>query len=70
MADACKHRLKGVMGLTEQEWVSSDITGNPHSAIVHGLATRAIGNRTVKLQVRYDNEFAYACRLLDLLKTL
>lgn len=70
LADACRHKLKGVMDFTQQEWVSSDIIGNPHSAIVHGLSTRVIGDRTVKIQVWYDNEYAYACRLLDLLETL
>ena len=70
LSDACENALKGVMDFTLQEWVSSDIVGNPHSAIVHGLSTRVIGDRTVKLQVWYDNEFAYACRLLDLLETL
>jgi glyceraldehyde 3-phosphate dehydrogenase/glyceraldehyde-3-phosphate dehydrogenase (NAD(P)) len=70
LADACKNQLQGVMDFTEQEWVSSDIIGNPHSAIVHGLSTRVIGDRTVKLQVWYDNEYAYACRLLDLMSGL
>ena len=70
LSDASKTTLKGTMDFTLQEWVSSDIVGNPHSAIVHGLSTRVIGDRTVKLQVWYDNEYAYACRLLDLLQTL
>lgn len=67
LLEACESTLKGVMDFTLQEWVSSDIIGNPHSAIVHGLSTRVIGDRTVKIQVWYDNEYAYACRLLDLL---
>tara|TARA_R110001583_G_scaffold140515_1_gene292737 strand:+ start:2258 stop:3310 length:1053 start_codon:yes stop_codon:yes gene_type:complete len=62
--------LKGVMDFTQQEWVSSDIIGNPHSAIIHGLSTRVIDKNTVKLQVWYDNEYAYACRLLDLMESL
>ena len=70
LLDACGNALKGVMDFTLQEWVSSDIIGNAHSAIVHGLSTRLIGDRTIKLQVWYDNEYAYACRLLDLLETL
>lgn len=70
LSDVSETALKGVMEFTLQEWVSSDIVGNPHSAIVHGLSTRVIGDRTVKLQVWYDNEYAYACRLLDLLQTL
>lgn len=69
LSDACENALNGVMDFTLQEWVSRDIVGNPHSAIVHGLSTRVIGDRTVNLQVWYDNEYAYACRLLDLLET-
>jgi glyceraldehyde 3-phosphate dehydrogenase/glyceraldehyde-3-phosphate dehydrogenase (NAD(P)) len=70
LLEACESTLKNVMDFTLQEWVSSDIVGNPHSAIVHGLSTRVIGDRTVKLQVWYDNEYAYACRLLDILVSL
>ncbi|MCZ0866793.1 hypothetical protein O0V09_16395 [Dasania sp. GY-19] len=68
LSDACEKTFMGVMDFTLQEWVSSDIIGNPYSAIIDGLSTRGIGDRTVKLQVWYDNEYGYACLLLDLLK--
>ncbi len=68
--EASKNSLRGVLGYTDEEWVSSDIIGNPLSAIVHGLATRVVADHQVKIQVWYDNEYAYACRLLDLMETL
>jgi len=70
LAIACSNELKGVMDFTLEEWVSSDIIGNTHSAIVHGLSTRVIAEHMVKLQIWYDNEYAYACRLLDLINRL
>jgi len=70
LINACHNELKNVMDFTLEEWVSSDIIGNPHSAVIHGLSTRLIDEKTVKLQVWYDNEYAYACRMLDLLQHL
>lgn len=60
--------LKGILEFTNDEIVSSDILGNSHSAIVHGLATKVVAADTgcmAKIQVWYDNEYGYACRLLD-----
>ncbi len=58
--------LKGILDYTDDEIVSADIIGNPHSGIVDGASTRIILNRVVKVLVWYDNEFGYARRLLDL----
>ncbi len=58
--------LKGILEYTEDEIVSADIIGNPHSGIVDGSSTRVILNRVAKVLVWYDNEFGYARRLLDL----
>lgn len=57
-----------VLGYSDEELVSSDIVGDPRSAIVHGLSTRVLAQRVLKMQVWYDNEYAYACRLLDTLQ--
>ena len=64
---AAQEELSGILDYSEDELVSSDIIGNPHSGIVHGLSTRTQGNLT-KIQVWYDNEYGYACRCLDLLE--
>lgn len=67
---AAENGLKGIMEYSDDELVSSDIIGNPHSTIIHGQSTRVIGDRHIKVQTWYDNEYGYTCRCLDLLETL
>tara|TARA_R110001592_G_scaffold120444_4_gene324712 strand:+ start:4493 stop:5494 length:1002 start_codon:yes stop_codon:yes gene_type:complete len=62
--------MKGILAYSDEEIVSSDIIGDPHSAIVHGLSTNVIQGRFVKLHVWYDNEFAYSKRCLDMIQDL
>ena len=57
--------LKGILEYTEDPIVSIDIVGNPHSCILDGLSTMAMGN-TVKVLGWYDNEWGYSNRLVDL----
>ncbi|MCD6572442.1 MAG: type I glyceraldehyde-3-phosphate dehydrogenase [Thermoplasmata archaeon] len=64
---AAENELKGIMDYTEEPIVSVDIIGNPHSAIIDGLSTNAIGN-LAKILSWYDNEWGYSCRLVDLVK--
>lgn len=66
---AADGKMRGILAYSEEELVSSDIIGDPHSGIVHGLSTRSQGN-LAKVQVWYDNEYGYACRCLDLLERL
>jgi len=49
--------------------VSSDIIGNPHSAIYDALASDVVGGKgnMVKVLAWYDNEWGYSCRLVDLM---
>lgn len=70
LADAAKSELKGIMEYTEEPIVSSDIIGDPHSSIVDGLGTMVLGNKNdiVKVLAWYDNEWSFACRLVDLVK--
>lgn|GEM_PF-1278571 len=44
--------------------------GNPHSSIVDGLSTMVLGDKSkiVKVLSWYDNEWGFACRLIDLIK--
>jgi glyceraldehyde 3-phosphate dehydrogenase len=62
--------LNGIMAYTEEPIVSSDIIGEPYSSIVDGLSTMVIGDRSnlVKIMSWYDNEWSFACRLIDLVK--
>jgi len=58
--------LKGILEITYDEVVSTDILGNTHSAIIDGLSTQVVGGKMVKVLAWYDNEFGYAKRLLEL----
>ncbi len=68
LKDASEGRLKGVLEVTYDEVVSSDILGNPHSSIVDALSTQVVAGKMVKVMAWYDNEFGYASRLYDLAK--
>jgi glyceraldehyde 3-phosphate dehydrogenase len=62
---AAEGPLKGILEFTMDPIVSIDIVGNPHSCILDGLSTMAMGS-TVKVLGWYDNEWGYSCRLVDL----
>lgn len=62
---AANGAFKGILKYTEDEIVSSDIVGDPHSAIFDSGLLRVIGNQ-VKLSAWYDNEWGYSNRLVDL----
>lgn len=57
--------LKGIVEYSELPLVSSDIIGNPHSAIVDGLLTQVNGS-LIRVLAWYDNEWGYANRLVEL----
>jgi glyceraldehyde-3-phosphate dehydrogenase type I len=67
---AARGPMKGIMDYSEEELVSADIIGDPHSAIVHALSTIVVGETLAKVQVWYDNEFGYSRRLLDTIERL
>ncbi len=69
MKKASETYLKGVLEYTEEPLVSSDIIGNPHSAIFDSTLTRVAG-RLVKVFGWYDNEWGYSNRLIDILKEM
>jgi glyceraldehyde 3-phosphate dehydrogenase len=62
--------LKGILEYTEEELVSVDFRGNPHSSIVDSGYTRVVGTNLVKVLAWYDNEWGYSCRCRDLIKIL
>jgi glyceraldehyde 3-phosphate dehydrogenase len=65
--EAATGPLKGILSVTEEELVSSDFNGNPHSAIVDLPSTALIEGNLVKVLAWYDNEWGYSCRVRDLL---
>ena len=55
---------------SEVPLVSSDIVGNPHSAVFDALSTCASGDEYVKVIAWYDNEWGYSQRVVDLIERL
>lgn len=66
LREAAEGELQGILAYTEEPLVSADFIGHPASSIVDGLSTMMIGERTVKVLAWYDNEWGYACRVVDL----
>jgi len=62
--------LKGILRYTEDEIVSSDIVGDPHSCIYDASAAIVPGDNMIKVLGWYDNEWGYSSRLVDLVKLL
>lgn len=59
--------LKGIMGYTEDDVVSSDFTGDARSSIFDADAGIELNSTFVKLVSWYDNEWGYSNRVIDLL---
>jgi glyceraldehyde 3-phosphate dehydrogenase len=58
--------MKGFLEITYDPIVSSDIRGYPVSSVVDGSETKVMADTMVKVISWYDNEWAYSCRLGDL----
>ncbi len=65
---AAEGPLKGILEYTEEELVSADFKGNPHSSIVDSGFTKVVGTNCLKVLAWYDNEWGYSCRCRDLIK--
>jgi glyceraldehyde 3-phosphate dehydrogenase len=57
--------FKGILAVTEDPVVSSDIIGNSHSSIVDLSLTQVVGGNMLKVIAWYDNEYGYANRLVE-----
>ncbi len=56
---------KDVLAVTDEQTVSTDYIGDPHSAIVAADLTRVVGGNLVKIMAWYDNEWGYSNRLIE-----
>jgi glyceraldehyde 3-phosphate dehydrogenase len=64
---AAEGELKGILGYTEDDVVSTDMMGDPHSSIFDAKAGISLNKNFVKLVSWYDNEWGYSRRVVDLL---
>ena len=60
--------MSGILQYTEEELVSSDFIGNPHSCILDAKSTNVVDGLLLKVSGWYDNEWGYASRCVDLLR--
>ena len=61
---------KGILTVSEDPLVSSDIIGNPHSSIIDLSLTQVVGGTMAKVIAWYDNEYGYANRLVEEVRML
>ncbi len=57
--------LKGIVEYCEEPIVSSDVIGNPHSAVFDALSTQVVGGDLLKTLSWYDNGWGYASRVVE-----
>jgi glyceraldehyde 3-phosphate dehydrogenase len=62
--------MKGILGYTDEEVVSSDFIGDPRSSIVDAGAGIQLNDRFFKVVSWYDNEYGYASRCVDLIEKM
>ncbi|MCD5401778.1 type I glyceraldehyde-3-phosphate dehydrogenase, partial [candidate division NPL-UPA2 bacterium] len=65
---AAEGELKHIMEYCDLPLVSKDFNSNSKSAIVDADLTRVVDGNFVKVLAWYDNEWAYSCRVVDLIK--
>jgi glyceraldehyde 3-phosphate dehydrogenase len=64
--EAAGGELRGILAVSHEELVSSDMLGNPHSSIVDAPLTLMLGGQWAKVVSWYDNEWGFSCRMVDL----
>jgi glyceraldehyde 3-phosphate dehydrogenase len=60
--------MKGVLDVTDEELVSVDFRGNPHSSIVDAPLTKVVDDNLAKVFSWYDNEWGFSNRMKDLIR--
>jgi glyceraldehyde 3-phosphate dehydrogenase len=65
-AAAAAGPLAGILGYEERPLVSADYAGDTRSSIVDAPSTMVTDGTLLKVYAWYDNEIAYACRMVDL----
>ena len=74
MKKASETYLKGILGYTEDQVVSTDILGDPNGGIFDATQTLVLNNpdgkQYVKVVAWYDNEYSYTCQFIRLAKKI
>ena len=63
---AAEPYYEGIVGITEEELVSTDFRGNAHSAVIDLPLTDVVGGNLIKVVAWYNNEWGYSNRLVEL----
>jgi len=66
--EAANGPMKGILGYTDEEVVSTDFVSDTHSSVFDAKAGISLNDKFVKLISWYDNEFGYSNRVIDLIK--
>ncbi|GAW27280.1 putative glyceraldehyde-3-phosphate dehydrogenase [Rosellinia necatrix] len=70
LQQASQGSMAGVLSVSDQELVSSDLLGSPFSCIVDSKACVELNPNFFKIIAWYDNEWGYSSRLLDLVSMM
>ena len=68
MKEASEGELKGILGYTDEDVVSSDFLGDARTSIFDAKAGIALTDTFVKVVSWYDNEWGYSNKVLELIK--
>ena len=67
LKEAANGKMKGILEVTDEELVSIDFRGNPHSSIVDAPLTKVVDGNLAKVFSWYDNEWGFSNRVKDLI---
>jgi glyceraldehyde 3-phosphate dehydrogenase len=70
MKEASEGELKGILGYTEEQVVSTDFRDETCTSIFDAKAGIQLDGTFVKVVSWYDNEWGYSCKVLDLVKVI
>ncbi|MCC6676480.1 MAG: type I glyceraldehyde-3-phosphate dehydrogenase [Phycisphaerales bacterium] len=70
MKNAAEGKMRGILGYTDEEVVSSDFIGDRRSSIYDAKAGIELNKRFFKIVSWYDNEAGYAARCVDMLRLM
>lgn len=67
---ASNNNMKNIISYCDKPLVSIDFNHNSHSAIFDSLETKVLGHNFARVVAWYDNEWGFACRMVDLLSRM